>query len=393
VSRADPILVVGAGVFGLTAALELRRRGHEVTLLDPGPLPHPAAASTDISKLVRMDYGTDELYTALMEAAFDGWAAWNLRWAETLYHEDGLLVLSRSEMRPGGFEHDSFSLLQRRGHPLRRLDSQALRERHPAWAAERYPDGYFNPKGGWAESAKVVARILDKARRDGVRLREGARFHRLLERRSRVEGIVTADGEPLRSGLVILATGAWTPTLVPDLSPVMWAVAQPVFHLRVPDPEAYRQPRFPPWAADIANTGWYGFPALADGTLKLACHGPGRRLHPDDPREVASEDEARLREFLRDTFPGLADAPLIASRLCFYCDSWDGDFWIDRDPDRSGLVVAAGDSGHAFKFAPVLGTLIADVAEGKPNPYASRFAWRSRGPLRTEQARCGADPS
>jgi glycine/D-amino acid oxidase-like deaminating enzyme len=61
-----------------------------------------------------------------------------------------------------------------------------------------------------------------------------------------------------------------------------------------------------------------------------------------------------------------------------YCDTFDGDFWIDRDPDRPGLVVAAGDSGHAFKFAPILGSLLADVVEGRPNGWAPRFAWRER---------------
>ncbi len=73
-------IVVGAGIFGVTAALELRARGHRVSLLDPGPLPHPLAASTDISKVIRMEYGPDEIYTELMEQARDGWLAWNQQW-------------------------------------------------------------------------------------------------------------------------------------------------------------------------------------------------------------------------------------------------------------------------------------------------------------------------
>src|SRR5258705_13205780 len=93
------IIVVGAGVFGASAALELARRGHSITLMDPGPLPHPRAASTDISKAIRMDYGSDEFYMALMEEAFLGWDKWNLEWNEALYHEDGFLVLSADEMR------------------------------------------------------------------------------------------------------------------------------------------------------------------------------------------------------------------------------------------------------------------------------------------------------
>ena len=67
------------------------------------------------------------------------------------------------------------------------------------------------------------------------------------------------------------------------------------------------------------------------------------------------------------------DAPIVRRRLCLYCDTFDGDFWIDHDPERPGLVVAAGDSGHGFKFAPIIGGLIADVVEGRPNRWAERF--------------------
>src|SRR3989304_405184 len=123
------IIVVGGGIFGVTAALERRRRGHAVSLFDPGPLPHPDASSTDISKAIRMDYGSDELYAALAEEALAGWDLWNERWGERLYHEDGVLFLSSDRMRPGGFEHDSFHLLRGRGHRLERLDPEALRHR------------------------------------------------------------------------------------------------------------------------------------------------------------------------------------------------------------------------------------------------------------------------
>lgn len=98
-------------------------------------------------------------------------------------------------------------------------------------------------------------------------------------------------------------------------------------------------------------------------------------------------EEARFREFLKTTFPSLAEAPLAGSRVCLYGDTFDGHFWIDHDPARPGVVVAAGDSGHAFKFTPVLGGLIADVVERKPNPWAARFAWREPKSRDSEGAR------
>ena len=282
------IVIVGAGVFGLTAAWELAARGWRVTVIDPGPLPRPAAASTDISKVVRADYGADELYTAMAEVALRGWDLWNARWREPLYHQDGFLLLSPEALQRGGFEYESLALLEQRGHRLERLRGDTRTTRFPAWAPEQYPDGYFNPRAGWVESAKVVGKLAVEAKAAGVRLLERTECDRLLEQDARVVGVQTTDGRELRADSVLIAAGAWTPALLPHLGDVMWATGQPVVHFRVEDPAAWQAPRFPVWAADISRSGWYGFPALDDGTLKIANHGVGRRVHADDPRTRAA---------------------------------------------------------------------------------------------------------
>jgi glycine/D-amino acid oxidase-like deaminating enzyme len=94
------IVVAGSGIFGVTAAIELQRRGHAVRLLDPGPLPRQLAASTDISKVVRLEYGGDESYTALSEQSIEGWRRWNREFGVELYHETGLLLLRRTPLPP-----------------------------------------------------------------------------------------------------------------------------------------------------------------------------------------------------------------------------------------------------------------------------------------------------
>ncbi|MFN0152643.1 MAG: NAD(P)/FAD-dependent oxidoreductase [bacterium] len=394
------VVIAGAGIIGVTSALELRRRGYDVTLADPGPLPHPDAASTDVNKAIRMDYGSDTLYIEMMEEAFRGWDEWNRCWPEPPYHQDGFLLLAASPMRAGEFEGDSYATLTRRGYALERLDARALAARFPAWRAAPYPDGYINPRGGWAESGRVVARLVEVAREEGVVLREGVRFARLVEEGSRVVGIELAsanDGaardarsganEIVRADFVIAAAGAWTPALIPQLAGVIDIVGQPVLHFAPRDPAPFRAPHFSVWTADITNTGWYGFPALPNGIVKIGNHGPGRPMHPDAPRHVTDEEIARFRAFTHAALPDLADAPIASTRVCLYSDSWDGDFYIDHDPDRPGLLFATGGSGHAFKFAPILGALVADTLERKSNRYAPRFAWRARGGGKKEQAR------
>src|SRR2546426_402230 len=302
----DRVLVAGAGVFGVTAAIELRERGHPVVLIDPGPLPHPLAASTDISKVVRLEYGADEPYTALAERAIEGWRRWN-RDLGPLYHETGLLLLRRTPLAPGTLEQ-------------------------------------------------------------GV-------------------GIISGAGEAMAADQVVLALGAWTPHALPWLAAEFRSTGHPVFHLAPKQCDAFLPERFPVFCADIQNTGYYGFPAHPEGgVVKIARHARGRPMHPQSPqRSVTVEETRQLREFLASTFPLLQDAPIVHTRICLYCDSCDGHFWIARDPDRPGVVVASGDSGHAFKFAPVLGPLIADAVQGRPGQ--SRFAWRpGLHPARWEEA-------
>ena len=104
-------------------------------------------------------------------------------------------------------------------------------------------------------------------------------------------------------------------------------------------------------------------------------------------RTILSEDQDSCRAFLGHSLPSLASLPLHGSKMCLYCDTWDGDFWIASDPERIGLVVATGGSGHAFKFAPVLGGLVADALEGIQNAYSDRFSWRSLGDVKSEEIR------
>src|SRR5688572_13292313 len=111
------VIIVGAGVCGLGSAITLRQRGFTVSVFDAGPIPHPDAASTDISKMIRMDYGSDELYMQLMLEAFPLWHEWNRRWGKTLYHEEGWLVMARGEMQPDSFEYTNFQQLMQHGQP------------------------------------------------------------------------------------------------------------------------------------------------------------------------------------------------------------------------------------------------------------------------------------
>ena len=375
----ESIVIVGAGMFGLTASLELRRRGYSVTVLDPGPVPHPLAASNDTSRMVRMDYGDDALYVELADRAIEGWHAWNQRSGQELYHEDGFLMACSQPMASGEFEYDSHQFLSQRGYNLQRMDSNQIMQRFPLWNGNKYTDGYLNPRAGWAEAENTVIWLAEQAQASGVDLHSDTQVAGFVEANNRVTGVITAGGYRKLADLVVVAAGAWTAALLPELAEMMQPVGQPILYLQPADPDLYRGPQFPPWAADITRTGWYGFPANADGIVKIANHGPGRRMTTEESRDLDPSQISHFKAFIKDTIPSLAGAPIVNSRLCLYCDTWDGNFWIGHHPNKEGLVVAAGGSGHGFKFAPVMGALIADAVERIDTPYAKRFGWRPKG--------------
>lgn len=372
------LLVVGAGIFGITTALEMKTRGYHVAILDPGPLPHPLAASTDISKVVRIEYGSDETYMELAEQARLGWLQWNKELSDTFFHDIGVTMLTREPMVPGGFEYESYHLLRKRGHAPERLTEAEISRRFPAYKPGSFVDGFFHAKGGYVESGRVVAALVQLARTKGIVLHSNHAVEALIEEDHCIKGVRTRSGDAFYAECVLVASGGWTPLLIPELAPVLKITGQPVFHFKPANPDLFTPPHFFVFTADVAHTGWYGFPFHPrEQVVKIANHGAGQVLHPEnDKRIVTDQDIREVRTFLAATFPALSDASLVATRRCLYVDTPDGDFWIDRHPHTAGLTVATGDSGHGFKFGPVLGSLIADAIEGKPNAYLPRFRWR-----------------
>lgn len=384
-------LIIGGGIFGITAAVELQQQGYRTGLLNPDHIPHPMAASTDISKVVRMEYGSDAQYMEMAAESIEGWHRWNGEAGDTLYHETGFLLLSRQPMDDGGqaFERESYQLLLKKGYSPERLDAKTISERYPALGQDVYLDGFFHQKAGYAESGRVVEWLAGRARHIGVDIHENQTASRLVGTKGRITAVKTAEDSTFSAEHIVICAGAYTPLLVPELQPYMKATGHPVYHVKPSHPELFSYPHLPVFAADISHSGWYGFPfhPLA-GVVKVGNHGIGVNLHPEkDERVVTGKDMFHFRQFLIETFPMLANDPIVYTRRCLYCDTLDGHFWIDRHPEKEGLTVAAGCSGHAFKMAPVLGKLIASAALGSENKWLPRFRWRHLEPnMQNEEA-------
>jgi glycine/D-amino acid oxidase-like deaminating enzyme len=279
-------------------------------------------------------------------------------------------------------------MLERLGRPVRHLDRGALARSFPSWSRADVADGYFNPRGGWVEAGAAVAAWARRAVGAGVRLREETTVTDLWSVGGAVRGVNLASGERLGADRVLVTAGSDTVRLMPWLAERLVTRAQPVFHLLPPDPTLFQGRGWPPWAMDLGEDGWYGLPANRQGVVKVARHGEGLPLEPDGPGDVPDRFTVALGRFLESHLPALATARIAARRLCASTETADGDFLIDADPEHPGLIVSTGGAAHAFKFAPLLGRITADVVDGRADPWRERFAWQrsarpSLGPART----------
>lgn len=355
--------MIGRGVFGLAASLALAQRGHEVVTVG---LRDPGASSEDTSRIIRDDYADDTFHRNWAAEAMEGWLRWNETAESQLFHPVGLANLSLSAMRADSFVGSSFG----QGTDLERLDALSISDRLPFLTPGRFVDGYLNPAAGWADASETVRFLESECERGGVGI--------VPERVARVgDGwIGLADDGLLRADRIVVAAGAWTATLVPESGGILTPAGQPVLYLRPADPTPFSG--VPVWALDLETTGFYGFPATADGIVKVGHHGPGvtRRL---EVRSVPERIIDEFRAFLRTAVPVLAGSRIDKTRVCFYSDAPGGTFVVDSVPGRNRVVVAAGGSGHGFKFAPVIGEVVAAVVLGEDHVRRGPLAWRDPG--------------
>ncbi|KAJ3372408.1 hypothetical protein GGF31_001849 [Allomyces arbusculus] len=417
------IVIVGAGEFGLAAALAYTRRhpSAKITVLEADARDDSArdAASCDLNKIVRFDYGGARLYERLALQAIEKWN--DTTWpARGCYIESGVVFAASPGTQIADFGFAQAVLEGAKawtwpssGQPVAAPvaianglfpDGSGLGKRFPALGAAKGIEGYLNRTGGWAKASDAVTAVRAACMRAGVKFVTGT------ERGLAVQVIpgnqptaVTADGVRHTADTVVVAAGAWTPSLVPAWAKYLRAQMMPVLHFHVPVSQraAFTSDKFPVWAVALdSDTLVYGFPITGDGILKVAIDYAGyissRQAGNDVPISLASTttDAASTRghapvsgtlpatclplfhRAIAAIVPQLLEFPIVHARLCTYTNTPDHHFAIARQP--GGIVVASGGSGHAFKFFPVLGDLIVDVATGVPNAVTDLFSLETR---------------
>ncbi|TBU41966.1 FAD dependent oxidoreductase [Dichomitus squalens] len=388
------IVIVGAGCFGLSTGYHLLKRGYkDVTILDRSPvLPAPDAASTDISKIVRSSYA-DIFYTRLGREAIAAWKETD-EWGDT-YRECGVYCATEGADSYIAQAYQNDITVNADVQTL--LTPEAIRNVFPTTAELGLSDaakGFLNRDGGWAFASQGIQRLMDKVAALGGKIIPGKTVSELTRTNKRVSSVRCTDGSVHEADLVILAAGSWSASSFPDLGldGQCLATGQTVAFVQLTSEEAERY-RACPVYLDF-HSGFYVFPPNKDNIVKCAIHSGGfvqkikianSDVYVSTPRTVTSDgvDGLRipraalkaLRTNLARIYPEIGSKPFFGTRLCWYTDSADDNWVIGAHPEIENVFLATSGCGHAFKFLPVIGRLVADAIEGKlPPELVKKFA-------------------
>lgn len=368
------VAVVGAGVFGAWTAYQLQRTGKRVLLLDAYGPGNSRSSSSDESRIIRMGYGADEIYTRSALRSLRLWQEIFEQVNEPLFHQTGVLWLAH-EGDPYPVKSDE--TLAKLGVPFEKLTKTDVAQRYPQIGLDGISWAMLEPDSGVLSARRAVQAVVREAIRNGVEyLPETVEQP---EGKKKLDYVTTASGRRLSAGNYVFACGPWLPKIFPDLLfDRIHPTRQEVFYFGTATGDRrFTPPGLPTWI-DFKDEA-YGLPDTEGLGVKIAIDRHGPAFDPDSGNRVATgEGLAEARTYLARRLPALKDAPVTEARVCQYENTSNGDFLIDLHPEFENLWLVGGGSGHGFKHGPVVGEYVAARIAGSKEGIEPRFSLESK---------------
>lgn len=351
-------IVVGMGGMGSAAAFQLARRGLIVLGLEAHNLLHDMGSSHGLTRIIRLPYYEHPAYVPLLFRAYELWRELESRTGEqVLFVTGGIDAGSENGRIVQG------SLAACKEHSLRHevLDASQLHERFPGVCLSKDMVAVYSPDSGFVLSERAIALYTRLA------IDLGAEVHArepVVEWEIRPDSVIVRTAASTYSaGRLIVSAGAWTSKLIPSLSKVLQPERQVLIWTRPLRPEIFQLGAFPIFNLQSPEGHFYGFPVYDFPGFKLGrYHHRNEKVDPDAmDRECHPEDEAVLREGILSYFPE-ANGPTLALKVCLFTNTPDEHFILDAHPESDRVFIAAGFSGHGFKFCSVVGEIMAELA-------------------------------
>ena len=363
--RSSDVVVVGAGVFGAWTALQLRRTGRSVTLVDAFGAGNTRSSSSGATRVIRVGYGADFIYSQWAQRSAHAWRELFRDWRQELFTRTGVLWMSRDDDATNA----TIDTLTRLHVPFESLDREALDERFPQFNFGPIHRGLLEPEAGVIMARRAVQMVVRQAVKQSVDYRIAAVA--APTGAGAIDGLDTSDGGRLTAGTYVFACGPWLPKLFPAvLGQRIQSTRQDVFFFGAePGDRQFGPPDMPAWF-DPAG-GVYGVPDLEGRGFKIGLHHHGPPFDPDSGERVVSDDALQVaRMILSRRVPALEHATLLEARVCQYANSGTGDFLIDQHPDHDNVWLVGAGSGHGFKHGPAVGDYVAERLSDRGAPEA-----------------------
>jgi sarcosine oxidase len=353
---------------GSAALYHLARSGARVLGLDRYGPGHDRGSSHGLTRIIRLGYFEHPSYVPLLRRAYELWRELEISAGRRLLHVTGIAEIGNSDSALVRGTLAS-SRLHALAHEV--LPARALMQRFPAFQLPSDYVGVVQPNGGFVEVEPALEAFVSLATAAGAVVRRHVSVQATEPHAAGVR--VLTDREPVEAGSVIVAAGAWTRLLLPALP---LRVTREVTAWFEPNEASLVAPgRLPAFIIESPHGIHYGIPPHGGAGVKAAKHHHrDQEVEPDAyDRSVSADDQALIRSALAEFVPA-ANGRMLAAKTCHYTMTPDGHFIIDRLPGARNIIVASACSGHGFKFAPVVGEILAELAAGGATRHdISRF--------------------
>ena len=373
--RAVDVIVVGGGAMGSAAAWRLARAGFRVRLLEQFAIGHALGSSHGPSRMIRLAYEEPD-YVELGREAFRLWRDLEAESGESLLLMTGGLDIGTPDAKAMAGIVQTYETLRM---PYEQLDGDELRRRYPQLSLPEGTIGLHSPEYGILAAGHCVAALAACAKAAGADIKDGERALSLV---ADGEGVTVRTEKGVhRADRAILAAGSWANPLLASvgLELPLTVLQEQLAFFAVGDPEAHRPKRLPLVIHRFPGTTSLGsvFPIHDHEGVKVMLDRIGPSVDPENPdRGIDPALLARLRDYATSILPGIT-GEILETTSCRYTMTPDEDFIIDLHPEHPQVVFASACSGHGFKFAPVVGQMLADLAlTGETEYPAARFRLR-----------------
>ena len=373
------IIVVGGGIAGTMTALDLQRRGNQVTLIDRWEPGHARAASSDYNRVIRAISGKDEFYTRWARESRLRWLEMQAETGHNLMYECGALILATEGH--SDWEDATAATFDKVGVPYYKFDKADIAARFPQFRVPEIKYALYEPEAGMLMAHRCVITGIDLFKKSGGIVKRGHVTTDASEK-------PLLDGKPLEADVIVISTGAWMSEMFPKtIKPISSIIGLPVFYTSTPNgSDAFDKEKMPCWIDHGQNS--FGIPSSEGSGIKAMIAIPEKIDLDNDERLIRREALARTQSYIKHRFPLLEGEKVVDSKFNQIIMTPDTHFVVDWHPEHQNVLFAGGCSGHLFKHGPIFGEFVSGVAMGDYGT-ADRFKVAGRKKLSPKESPSG----